>query len=219
MNTTRRLGLGGVVVIAIGAMAIAMLGGSSSHSKTSEHFDRALGSSKDPSVVTTTSVPPTTVATPDVDPGSSADSGGDVDPGEPPPQGRPQPRPESPAPEPQVPHIDPDAVRPLPDRTGPSITNIRFSGCVILADITDPAGVASALVTWSGVPDPQIPGVWYSEPGSAPMHKMGGVEWQGSRARPYQGRVYTVTAVDKTMVGNRSQASITIQPFNGRWPC
>lgn len=72
-------------------------------------------------------------------------------------------------------------------------------------------------LSWSGVLDPDIPGVWLVEPGSSRMRPQAGVRYQGSRPRPYRGMVFTVTAVDRTLVGNRSQASMTVD-FSG-YPC
>jgi hypothetical protein len=119
---------------------------------------------------------------------------------------------------------DPPADVPIPrnpvpvaDATGPTISNLRFTGCVFVADITDPSGVAVATLSWTGVVDPEIPGVWYTEPGSFRMQKADGDRYQGSRPRPLRGMVFTVTAVDRTLVGNRSQASMTVN-FDG-YPC
>ena len=101
--------------------------------------------------------------------------------------------------------------------TGPSVSVLRLAGCVFLADVSDPAGVGAVTLAWSGVRDPELPGQFIVEAGSSRMSLVGGNRYQGSRARPLRGMVYTVTAIDRTLVGNRSQASITID-FDG-YPC
>ena len=127
------------------------------------------------------------------------------------------PAPPAPAPPEPAPVPIPQGVAPQADVTGPSISGLRLAGCVFLADVSDPAGVGVVTLAWSGVRDPELPGQFIIEAGSSRMFPTGGNRYQGSRARPLRGMVYTVTAIDRTLVGNRSQASITID-FDG-YPC
>jgi hypothetical protein len=122
-----------------------------------------------------------------------------------------------PAPPAPAPIPIPGAVVPQADVTGPSISGLRHAGCVFLADVSDPAGVGGVTLAWSGVRDPGFPDQFIVEAGSSQMFPAGGNRYQGSRARPYRGMVMTVTAVDRTLVGNRSQASITVNFDN--YPC
>ena len=101
-----------------------------------------------------------------------------------------------------------EPARPLPDRTGPAIRNIRFRACIIEADVTDPAGVANVTLSWAGVPDPQLPGQWVVAPGSIAMQRTVGDTFDSGRPQAFQNQVFTVTAVDRTIVGNRSSVSV-----------
>jgi hypothetical protein len=134
-----------------------------------------------------------------------------------PPIPPPMPAPPAPAPPEPAPVPIPQGVVPQADVTGPAISGLRLAGCVFQADVSDPAGVGAVTLAWSSVRDPQIPGQFLAEAGSSRMSLVGGTRYQGQRERPLRGMVYTVTAIDRTLVGNRSQASITID-FDG-YPC
>ncbi|MEX0666110.1 MAG: hypothetical protein WD598_15270 [Acidimicrobiia bacterium] len=206
MGTTRRRTIAGIsTCVVAGLVALLLLGSGGTESS------RALGSDRstplvDAPEITTTAPPqapaPEAPAAPEARPAEVVEA--EVAP------------PAPPAPPAEVP-IPRNPV-PIADSTGPAISNLRFMGCVFAADITDPAGVAVATLAWSGVPDPDFPGEWITPPGTFRMHKAAdGDRYQGSRPRPYRGQVFTVTAVDRTLVGNRSQASVTVN-FDG-YPC
>ena len=207
-TTTDRLVVTGATVLAVMAIAASTLLGGAEDVAT----QRALDSDANVSAPAET---PTTVALPAPEPEST----------EPAPQ---QPARPGVAPDPidaapadlEPPDHDvqlPLNPVPLPDRTGPAISNIEMAGCTIHADVSDPAGVAVVTLSWSGVAEPNFPDEWIVEPGSSRMHLVDGVVYQGSRPYPYFGQVYTVTAVDRTLIGNRSAASMTWN-FHG-YPC
>jgi len=198
MGSTRRLVIAGASMLAALAIAVGTVSLGSERPATDLGDDRALGT--DVAVVAPgPSAPSTTVEVPA--PAAAPD------------------RPDVPIPAPDAP-IVPEAAEPpaevpipsnpvpLPDRSGPTISNIRMSGCRVIADITDPAGVAVATLSWTGVPDPSFGKLWFEQPGSSRMwERLNGTGWEGSRHWPHQEMVFTVTAVDRTLVGNRSSVS------------
>lgn len=111
--------------------------------------------------------------------------------------------------------IPPTAAPPTPDTVGPSITSlgvtpsfVSFGSCnvVFSANISDPAGVASASVSWSTM---TIFGTPISS-GSVPMSLASGVTWQTSWTATFSGQYYGtinwgVNAVDG--LGNQSSVA------------
>lgn len=200
MGSTRRL----VIAGAVGLAAMAITAGTLVHGGDAPTTARALDS--DVSLTAPAESPSTTVALPTPEPESTEPA--------PQPPSRPAgaPAPADPAPaavEPPAREVQlPLNPVPLPDRNGPAITNIRMAGCTIQADVGDPAGVAIVTLSWTGVAEPNFPDEWIVEPGSSRMHLVDGTVYQGSRPYPYAGQTYTVTAVDRTLVGNRASASM-----------
>jgi hypothetical protein len=227
MFSNRRLIVAGLMIVVLVGLAVAIGWGRSVDTDATPAQAAGISPSADTGQVPT----PEPVAPAPAAPATSSTSGragggpsvaiaaeesvsADGAPPIPAPPAPPAPAPPAPAPAP-VPI--PQRVVPQADVTGPSISGLRLAGCVFLADVSDPAGVGAVTLAWSGVRDPELPGQFIVEAGSSRMFPTVGNRYQGSRARPLRGMVLTVTAIDRTLVGNRSQASITID-FDG-YPC
>ena len=225
MRSNRRLIIAGLTIVVLAGLAVAVGWGTSADPDATPAQAAGIGPSADTGQVPTPEPvapePPATSSTGDRAGGgpSVAIAAGESVSVEvaPPIPAAPQAAPPAPAPPEPAPVPIPQGVAPRADVTGPSISGLRLAGCVFLADVSDPAGVGVVTLAWSGVRDPELPGQFIVEAGSSRMFPTGGNRYQGSRARPLRGMVYTVTAIDRTLVGNRSQASITID-FDG-YPC
>ena len=231
MRSNRRLIVAGLTIVVLAGLAVAVGWGTSADPDATPAQAAAIGPSADTGQVATPEpVAPESPATSST--GGRAGGGPSVAiaagesvsvdgvrpiPAAPQAPAPPAPAPPAPAPPEPAPVPIPQGVVPQVDVTGPSISGLRLAGCVFLADVSDPAGVGAVTLAWSGVRDPELPGQFLVEAGSSRMFPTGGNRYQGSRARPLRGMVYTVTAIDRTLVGNRSQASITID-FDG-YPC
>lgn len=207
-STTRRLIISGPTAIVVAVLTATLLFGATAERPS------ATGATSEPAATADAPAAPVTSPASQASAPAPEPQSADVAPA--------APRPPAPAApvepeEPAVPVIPRNPV-PLPDQSGPTISNIELLGCVIVAHVSDPSGVGAVTLSWTGVADPAFPGQWITEPGSSRMQlSIGNNLYQGSRPRPSLGQVFTVTAVDRTMVGNRSQASITID-VNG-YPC